>query len=134
MDYLLDTHVLVWFIDGNNKLSKEAREIISNPNNNIFYSVINLWEILIKSKKDKIIEYENMLELNMSIVDAGFLPLSLSPRHMYSLEEIIENNKKMKHKDPFDRTLLAQAIENKLILLTYDERLKEYKEKYVQII
>ena len=134
MDYLLDTHALVWFIDGNNKLSKEAREIISNPNNNIFYSVINLWEILIKSKKDKIIEYDNMLELNMSIVDAGFLPLSLSPRHMYSLEEIINNNKKIKHKDPFDRALLAQAIENKLILLTHDERLKEYKEKYVQII
>ena len=134
MDYLLDTHALVWFIDGNNKLSKEAREIISNPNNNIFYSVINLWEILIKSKKDKIIEYDNMLELNMSIVDAGFLPLSLSPRHMYSLEEIINNNEKIKHKDPFDRALLAQAIENKLILLTHDERLKEYKEKYIQII
>lgn len=134
MEYLLDTHALVWFIDGNNKLSKEAREIISNPNNNIFYSVINLWEILIKAKKDKIIEYDSMLELNMSIIDAGFLPLPLSPRHMYSLEEIIENNKKTKHKDPFDRALLAQAIENKLILLTHDERLKEYKEKYIQII
>ena len=134
MEYLLDTHALVWFIDGNNKLSKEAREIISNPNNNIFYSVINLWEILIKAKKDKIIEYDSMLELNMSIIDAGFLPLPLSPRHMYSLEEIINNNKKIKHKDPFDKALLAQAIENKLILLTHDERLKEYKEKYIQII
>lgn len=89
---------------------------------------------MIKSKKDKIIEYDNMLKLNMSIVDAGFLALSLSPRHMYSLEEIINNNEKIKHKDPFDRALLAQAIENKLILLTHDKRLKEYKEKYVQII
>ena len=134
MEYLLDTHTLVWFMDGNNKLSKEAREIISNPNNNIFYSVINLWEILIKSKKDRIIEYDNMLELNMNIIEAGFLPLPLSPRHMYSLEEIIRNNKEVKHNDPFDGALLAQAIENKLVLLTHDERLKEYKEKYIQII
>lgn len=95
MNYLLDTHILVWYLSGNESLSKEAVNIISNPNNTIYYSVINLWEILLKSNKEKIIKYKSINNLNIDIIDVGFIPLPLYPRHIYAIEDITLSNKKL---------------------------------------
>lgn len=123
MNYLLDTHVLVWHLLDNDRLSDEAKHIIQDPNSIIYYSVINIWEILIKSNKEKLILYRNINNLNADIIDIGFILVPLYPRTMSILEDISKNNKSLKQKNPFDRVLMAQAKDNKMFLLTHDKSL-----------
>ncbi len=134
MEYLLDTHILIWYMSNDKKLSKEVREIIMNKENTIYYSTINLWEMVLKSEKEKVINYKTINDFNVNIIESGLLPLSIYPRHIYALEQLTIINKDIKHKDPFDRMLIAQAKENKMFLLTHDDSLKQYKEKCVKII
>ena len=134
MEYLLDTHILIWYMSNDKKLSKEAREIIMNKENTIYYSTINLWEMVLKSEKEKVINYKTINDFDVNIIESGLLPLPIYPRHIYVLEQLTIINKDIKHKDPFDRMLIAQAKENKMFLLTHDDSLKQYKEKCVKII
>ena len=134
MNYILDTHILVWYLSGSTNLSQETKGIILNTDNTIYYSVLSLWEILLKSKKEKIVKYKSINDLNVDIIDMGLIPLPLYPRHIYAIEEISLSNQKLEHKDPFDRALMAQAKENKMFLLTHDIALKQYKEKYIKFV
>jgi PIN domain nuclease of toxin-antitoxin system len=126
MKVLLDTHVLIWFFSGNNKLSKKYTKIIESPENIKFVSIATLWEIAIKISLNKL-KLPLDLKSFMQLVDEnGFIILSIE------LEHIIEiANLEFFHRDPFDRILIAQSKVNKLTFLTNDEDIVKYGVKTI---
>ena len=118
--YLLDTHVLLWWLTDNPKLSKNLREILANPHNYIALSVASAWEVAIKLKLNRKFEMNVGLEECFSS-EFGFVSLPIELKHIFALQKI-ENL----HKDPFDRILIAQAVAEDLVLLSVDEKIKQY--------
>lgn len=117
--YLLDTHVLLWWISDDDRLGKQTREIIGNGKNAIFISAATTWEISIKRSLGKIQAPENM----DAIVDEERfirLPISLAHGDMAGRLPVI-------HRDPFDRMLVAQSIFENLILITSDTQIMAYE-------
>jgi len=117
--YLLDTHVLLWWISDDDRLGKQTREIIGNGKNAIFISAATTWEISIKRSLGKIQAPENM---DVIVDEERFirLPISLAHGDMAGSLPIL-------HRDPFDRMLVAQAIFENLILITCDTQIMAYK-------
>lgn len=118
MSYLLDTHALLWWLEDDSTLSIEARKIISNPNNLIFVSPINTWEITIKKALGKLKAPDNLEEI---ILQYGFAHLPINIKHTLFIENL-ENF----HEDPFDRLLIAQAIVEGLSIITRDAKIIQY--------
>lgn len=122
--YLIDTHVLIWYIEGINKISSEIIEILQNKENKIIISSVSLWEITIKESLKKLHislkthEMKQLLERNnIEILHFDFHDLNvLSTLPFY-------------HQDPFDRMIISQAISNKLKLITYDEKIQLYNKE-----
>ncbi len=128
MKYLLDTHVIIWALEENPLLSQEASEAIVNSDHQIFYSTVSLWEIAIKRSIKK-------LKLNYTIPAIAeeldnqslfFLPLDVP-----SIEEAekLPFPTTIKHGDPFDRALIAQARTHELTIITKDEKFEHYDVK-----
>jgi PIN domain nuclease of toxin-antitoxin system len=130
MNYLLDTHVLLWSLFDNDKLSKTASSIIINPDNSIFVSLISFWEVSLKYNIGKL-TLNNITpeELPKYAEKAGFEILTLSPSEISSSHRL----PKLKHKDPFDRLIVWQCITNNICMISKDSDLSEYKEYGLQI-
>lgn len=122
MKILLDTHIFLWFITNNKRLSQNFCDAISNQDNEIYLSVVSVWEAMIKYQ-------------------LGKLPLPESPeiylpkqreKHLISSLSIAENTitqlAKLPplHNDPFDRLLLCQSLEHDLIIMTEDQAILSY--------
>jgi len=121
MDLLLDTHSLIWFLNGDKKLSKRVRTAIEDPNNSKIVSIASIWEIAIKISIDKF-KFSSGLKHFLDLVeDNGFdiLPITFEHALIVSTLEFI-------HRDPFDRLLIAQCIADKLIIATMDDNIKKY--------
>jgi PIN domain nuclease of toxin-antitoxin system len=125
MNYLLDTHTFLWAIFDSKKLSKNAKELILNPGNSIYVSLITFWEISLKYALGKL-ELENILPEELPVVsrESGFLTLLLSEKEVSSFHHLPRSS----HKDPFDRLIVWQAIQNDFILISKDRRISEYLE------
>ncbi len=122
MNYLLDTHIFLWFIMGFNKLGKKNIELIKSKENNIFISVVSFWEIIIKANNSKIeLPKPYFNYLNSSRIKHDINILYLDENSLSFLENLPEI-----HKDPFNRILLCQTISNNFKLLTNDLILKKY--------
>lgn len=120
MRILLDTHLLLWWLEANPALSTQARELIRDPENTVFVSAVSLWEIWLKQSLGKLRLPVDFTE-RLSAESFEGLPLLAShPRHVSLLP--------WHHRDPFDRMLVAQAQVEKLVLLTADEALTTYGE------
>ena len=118
MNILLDTHVLIWALENNPTLSREARNAIINPVNMVFVSSASVWEISIKKGLGKLFVPDNLQE---EIRLHRFTPLKISHDHA-ELAGMLPYI----HNDPFDRMLIAQAIIEKLKLVTRDELMAGY--------
>lgn len=123
MSYLLDTHTLLWWLDENSILSTEAKTIISSPQNIIFVSAVSAWEISIKKALGKL---EAPDDLEEAIAYNNFTPLEIT---------IKDGNKAGKlpnyHNDPFDRMLIAQAMNNHLTIIARDSKIPQYQVKTI---
>lgn len=117
--FLLDTHILLWWLGADDRLSDKFLKVISSQNNVIYVSVINLWEMVLKQQLGKL-SFPNNLE--EAIEDSGFLILPLKLKHVTTIREL-ENI----HKDPFDRMLISQAIAEDITLITADQKMTRYK-------
>jgi PIN domain nuclease of toxin-antitoxin system len=124
MNYLLDTHTLIWAIKEREKLSPVVIQTLENADNSIFVSAIAFWEIALKFSVGKL-ELRNILpdEFPEASLQMGFELISLSPNESASSYKLILTD----HKDPFDRMLIWQAIQRNLIFITKDDRLERYK-------
>lgn len=118
MNYLLDTHILIWWAEDNKKLSSDFKKIITDTTNNIFISVASVWEVEIKTKLKKI---KLKTPFEKIVNKYGFNYLDIKLNHILGLK-----NLKDYHKDPFDRILISQSISEKMTLLTDDRLIKRY--------
>ncbi|MDP3533603.1 MAG: type II toxin-antitoxin system VapC family toxin [Alphaproteobacteria bacterium] len=118
MKYLLDTCVLLWALEGNQKKLNKFYELIEDSSNSIFVSVISYWEITIKKALGKLVAPDDLIEI---IEQTGFSWLNLDVSHIKELEKL-----PMLHHDPFDRLLIAQSNATQLKLLTLDEKILNY--------
>lgn len=118
MNILVDTHVVLWWLDDPKKLSDKARQLIESLENNIFVSSAVVWEIIIKKSIGKLKAPNNLLEM---LKDEGFISLSITDQHVIKLEQLPSI-----HQDPFDRIQIAQALTEGFTLITKDEKMLQY--------
>ena len=117
MNLLLDTHVLLWWLEDNPVLSEKARGAIARGRNVVFVSAATAWEIAIKKRLGKLQAPDNLEEV---IAANRFEPLPISIAHALAVAELPQH-----HRDPFDRMLVAQAKAENLTLVTRDELITE---------
>ncbi len=117
--YLLDTHTLLWWLGDDPTLTTQAREIISNPQNLIFVSPVNTWEIAIKRSLGKLEAPDNLEQV---ILECGFDSIPITIKHTLYIEKLNSY-----HEDPFDRLLIAQAIVEGLTIITRDSKIAQYQ-------
>lgn len=128
MRILLDTHILLWVMNDDDKLSNKAREIILDENNKLYYSVISLWEIELKRLAKAGSISLSAEEINSLCQENGnFSLVDLMPKDIFSLNKIRRKEDVPPHKDPFDRLLLTQSINRKMKFLTHDFMLIGYE-------
>jgi len=118
MNLLLDTHVLLWWLNNDSTLSDTARNAIADGSNAVFVSVVALWEIRIKEAIDKLALPETF---EATLEAQPFLTLDVKARHVHALKDL-----PLLHRDPFDRLLITQAITEKLVLVTRDKTIARY--------
>jgi PIN domain nuclease of toxin-antitoxin system len=119
---LLDTHSFLWWVHGDDRVSDTAREIISDEDNEIFFSVASAWEIAIKAgvgKLDIPRGPERFIARHTKLNDFAVLPIDL--RHALGVYELPDH-----HRDPFDRMLVAQARAEEIPVLTSDPEIARY--------
>lgn len=123
MKYLLDTHILLWAVEDNPKLSQKARQIINNEDNELLFSVASIWEIAIKVGRGKPDFLFNPSLLRRVLLDAGYLEIPILGHHVPFVQELPNI-----HKDPFDRLLIATAKMEGFILMTADGHIAKYSQ------
>ena len=131
MNLLLDTHILIWALTEDARLSAKAREMIMDSDNTIYYSVISVWEVSIKhTNHPENVQFTGR-ELAGFCEEAGFLPVEMRHRHVSALDTMIRAEEAPPHHDPFDRMLIAQAKTDNMLFLTHDTLLTFYDEKCI---
>ena len=134
MDFLLDTHIALWLMNGDPRITDEIREVLSNKRNKFYYSVISMWEVSIKhtAKPDSL--SETGISFMHKCEQSGFEKLAFDDRHIVALESLAQNPEKPVHRDPFDRILLAQAKADGMTLLTHDTKFLSFNEPYYRVM
>jgi PIN domain nuclease of toxin-antitoxin system len=121
MRFLLDTHLLIWFARGDARLSQKARGYIQDKENDVYFSAVSVWETAVKfglRRSDFTLDpgaFRDGLRLH------GFMELAVSSEHALVLPTLPKL-----HRDPFDRLLVAQAVAERMMLLTADRALATY--------
>ena len=116
--YLLDTHIFLWWMSDAEQLSKEVFDIIADGSNQIYVSSATIWEIAIKEALGKL---EVDANLDHAIEENGFIELKISAICVNATKKLEQI-----HRDPFDRMLIAQAIEGDMTLITIDGYIVQY--------
>ena len=121
---LLDTHAILWYVSGSNELSQTAKNIMETKR--CFFFFLSLWEIAIKQAKGTLQFNIDIPKLKNVLEDEEFIylpPTEFDAEAIKTLPDI--------HKDPFDRLLIAQAIENNLTIVTTDSKIPQYNVKTI---
>ncbi len=119
MKLLLDTHVVLWWLDDPNLIADDAVEAISEPGNLVYVSAVVAWEIAIKRALGKLTAPHNF---EVAIASAGFEQLPITLSHAFGIEALPRAH----HRDPFDRLLVVQAQLESCTLVTRDDTVKKY--------
>ncbi|MBQ7502125.1 type II toxin-antitoxin system VapC family toxin [bacterium] len=134
MKLLLDTHIAVWALNDDPSLSAKARNLILDPDNTIYYSAVSVWEVLLKHARHP----ENIpfteADFSKACHEAGFVPLSLTDKHILTVSTLFRTSDAKAHNDPFDRLLLSQAKAENMSFLTHDELIAGYAEKCIILV
>ncbi len=122
MNFLLDTHALLWAIGAPKRISPRVKELILDPSTELAASTVNIWEITIKTQQGNLEipvgpEYFDFQFSRLGIRRV----LNVNPNHIYALLKLPRT-----HKDPFDRMLAAQCIVEKMTLVTSDRIFRKY--------
>ncbi len=123
MKILLDTHVLLWLIAGDKRLSETAVKVFLDKNNTLFLSAISFWEICIKISLGKLKLHENWEQIiNDELSFNNIQWLQIEKEHCIKLVTL-----PFHHRDPFDRMLIAQTMVEDTQLLSCDKKMSNYR-------
>lgn len=123
MKYLLDTHILIWWLTNPEKLRTEAISAIKSYDHLIYVSSASIWEMAVKESLGKLVVPKNILNL---IESQNLKVLPVYPEEALNLPSLPEI-----HKDPFDRMLISQAKLYDLTLITRDKLIIKYPIKFM---
>ncbi len=130
MKLLIDTHYLLWLFMDTAKISNKIKEILMSDNNEIYYSQASLWEISIKYSIGKLFLNGIIPEkFYQEIVNSFLICKKLDNEDLISAYRL-----PIKHKDPFDRMIIWQAIKGKMTLLSVDSKMDEYIEYGLKVL
>ena len=127
MDFLIDTHTFLWLVTDSPKLSNRAKKLYLNAENKIFLSLASIWEIAIKSSLGKIAldkPLEEFIDEHIRGNDIQILKIELP--HILRIEKL-----PFHHRDPFDRLIISQQIENNLPIIGNDREFDKYGVKRI---
>ena len=123
MRLLLDTHALLWWLEGSRRLSRKARTAIGDPSTTVFVSAASAWEIATKFRLGKLPGAAAIVgDIAGAVASQAFTPLAITLVHAQRAGALAEA-----HRDPFDRMLIAQAQAEDLELVTNEELFDEYR-------
>jgi PIN domain nuclease of toxin-antitoxin system len=132
---LLDTHLLLWAAIANedmpssNALSAEARALIEDETNELFFSPASVWEVAIKNALGRQDFRVDPHLFRRALLDNGYIELSITSLHTATIANLPDH-----HKDPFDRLLIAQATVEGIPLFTNDETVTLYTASPVRLV
>ena len=105
MKYLLDTHALIWFLEGDQRLSTPAKDVICNDDADVYVSIVSLWEMAIKISLGKLALSQSLDQIIDKLPQQSIVLLPIEPNHVLSVLRL-----PFEHRDPFDRLLIGQAL------------------------
>ena len=117
MNLLLDTHAVIWFLGGHDELRREARDAIESADR-VYVSAASIWEMATKVARGRL---EAPPDFAHRLIDLGMLQLALEWEHAR-----VAGGLPLHHRDPFDRMLVAQAIVERLTIVSRDEAIGRY--------
>jgi len=121
-NYILDTHTLLWFLNGDRLLSDNVKKLIEQKENKIYLSIASIWEIAIKISIKKL-KHDKGFEHLLHLLKVNEIEiLEINTNHLTKVIDL-----EFIHKDPFDRLIIAQGIIENLTILTKDRHIKNYK-------
>ncbi|MDO4921437.1 MAG: type II toxin-antitoxin system VapC family toxin [Phascolarctobacterium sp.] len=126
MKLLLDTHILLWAITNDQELTETTKELILCADNDIYFSIISVWEVQLKHlahPKALPIDGEQFASY---CKDSGFKCLPLNCKPIFLLKKLRRKQESAPHKDPFDRLLICQALDENMLFITHDHLLNDY--------
>jgi PIN domain nuclease of toxin-antitoxin system len=123
MRLLLDTNVLLWVLSGGSRLAP-YRAAVADPANTVFFSAVSVAEVSLKSSLGKLEVEDGYVE---ALAASGYLELPFTAAHGEALASL-----EWRHRDPFDRMLIAQAIADNLTVATADRAFAAYPVKLLQ--
>jgi len=127
LKYIIDTHTLLWIIDDNSQLSCNAKELYLDENNEILLSIASLWELAIKVSLKKLIIPGCLADfVKEHITGNNIQILNISLSHIYRLESL-----QYHHRDPFDRLIISQSIEENIPIISSDNEFDHYEIKRI---
>ena len=121
MNFLLDTHILIWAAISPHKISSELASLLSDPSNHLYFSSASIWEISVKKSLGKRDFKISSKKLHDGLIENGYRELKVSALHAMEVIKL-----PFIHRDPFDRILVASAIWENMPLLTNDSTLSPY--------
>lgn len=121
MNYLIDTHILLWYVIGDKRVSDEMQTTIENKSNTIYLSNASLWEIAIKVSIGKLKLKGSLTDLKKYLLEKGFQLLEFDYDDLETLLTL-----PFYHQDPFDRLIGAQGKTKALEIITNDSQIKKY--------
>ena len=128
-EIMLDTHILLWMIFGDEQLSQKARMLIKQNIGRIYYSIASMWEVQIKYMLGKMplsgIEFMHYCE------QSGYHKLPIDDLHVVELAGLVRDEDAPPHNDPFDRIMISQAKAEGFLFLSHDSMLGAYHEPCV---
>jgi PIN domain nuclease of toxin-antitoxin system len=117
--FLLDTNAFIWALEDNPRLGRKARSLITDTSNDVIFSVVSVWEVLIKARVGK--THLNWRKLTGAAAEAGFERIGVEMAHLAALADLPYH-----HRDPFDHLILATATAEKATLITSDGDMLRY--------
>ncbi len=122
MRILLDTHSFVWWNAADSRLSKKALDLLADPANTLLLSVVSAWELVVKTQAGKLrLPEPPSVYVPTRIAHYAMEALPVTLAHVLAAESL-----PLLHRDPFDRLLVAQAVSERVPILTIDPAIKRY--------
>jgi PIN domain nuclease of toxin-antitoxin system len=118
---LLDTHILLWYLEGHPNLPETQRQQIEDRRNQVAVSAISMWEMTIKIALGKLALMDDLATIESTLLRQGILILPIQTAHLQRLLSL-----PFHHRDPFDRLIIAQALAEDMTLVSDDSAFTSY--------